>query len=288
MLARLAKYSFSDIVRLGLGFFWEKSNGTMDTVFRYMGAFGVVRGPALYCLSQVYPPARGRLHTAKVPGTDIEVQLRLGTSDISVFNGMFRWEEYAVELESAPRTIIDAGAYIGLSAIYFSLRYPGVRIISVEASESNYQLLVRNTKSFANIETVHAALWPQPGSLVIADPGTGAWGLQVTDPGQSAGSVQPAAAGDEVAATTIPDLIRDYDLDRIDLLKLDIEGSEKELFSGPAPWLDQVDALCVELHDWFKAGCSRAFFEAVKDFHVEAWRGENVLVARDPAPALHA
>ena len=49
---------------------------------------------------------------------------------------------------------------------------------------------------------------------------------------------------------------------------------------APAPWLGQVDAICIELHDWFKAGCSRSFFAAVEDFSVEAWRGENVLVAR--------
>jgi FkbM family methyltransferase len=286
MLGKLAKYSFSDLVRMALGLAWEKSNGTADTLFRYMGAFGIVRGPALYLLSATCPPARGRLHKAAVPGTDIEVFLRLGTSDISVFNGMFRWQEYAVDLEQEPELILDGGAYIGLSAIYFSTRYPGARIISVEASEKNYALLVRNTKRFDNIETVHAALWPQPGSLAIADPGTGAWGLQVEDPGQQAAGAQTSGAQvtrSAVPAITIPDLIRDYHIDRINLLKLDIEGSEKELFSQPAPWLDQVDALCVELHDWFKPGCARTFFEAVKDFRVEAWRGENVLVAREKA-----
>lgn len=85
---------------------------------------------------------------------------------------------------------------------------------------------------------------------------------------------------DSVRAITIPDILRAYQLDKIGLLKVDIEGSEKELFDAPAPWLGQVDAICIELHDWFKAGCSRSFFSAVKDFSVEAWRGENVLVAR--------
>jgi FkbM family methyltransferase len=266
----------------GLGLIWGLADHVVDRLFRYIGCFGLARGPFLLLLSAVWPPARGMLCRATVPGSKIKVFLRLGSSDISVFNGIFRWLEYGWDLERSPRTVVDGGAYIGLSAIYFTMRYPGVRVIAVEASESNFSLLVRNTSAFHNIEPVHAALWPQPGSLVLTDPGTGLWGLQVRDAGAQSSAPQSHGGEtlDSVRAITIPDIIRDHHLDNIDLLKVDIEGSEKELFSAPAPWLDQVDAICVELHDWFKVGCSRAFFSAVEDFSVEAWRGENVLVAR--------
>jgi len=266
----------------GLGLIWGLADRLVDNLFRYIGCFGFARGPLLYLLSLVWPPVRGMLCRATVPGSNIKVFLRLGSSDISVFNGIFRWLEYGWDLERQPRTVVDGGAYIGLSAIYFTLRYPGVRVIAVEASESNFNLLVRNTSAFPNIEPVHAALWPQPGSLVLADPGTGLWGLQVRDASAEENASQSRAdeSGDAVRAITIPDILHDYELDKIDLLKVDIEGSEKELFAAPAPWLDQVDAICIELHDWFKAGCSRAFFSAVDDFSVEAWRGENVLFAR--------
>ena len=266
----------------GVKLIWDLIHGVVDKVFRYIGAFGVVRGPALYLVAALCPPARGRLCRATIPGSRTRVKLRLGSSDISVFNGIFRWQEYGWDLERAPRAIIDGGAYIGLSAIYFTLRYPGVRVIAVEASEANYNLLVRNTEAFPNVEPVHAALWPQAGSLVLTDPGTGLWGLQVRDAGEQ--DHQPGSRGgpspDPVRAITIADIIRDHQLDRVDLLKVDIEGAEKELFGAPAPWLSQVDAICIELHDWFKAGCSRTFFAAVEDFSVEAWRGENVFVAR--------
>ena len=263
----------------GLGLIWGMADHAVDKLFRYIGCFGLVRGPLLFFFSGMWPPARGMLCRATVPGSNIKVSLRLGSSDISVFNGIFRWLEYGWDLERSPRTVVDGGAYIGLSAIYFTMRYPGVRVIAVEASESNFNLLVRNTSAFPNIEPVHAALWPQPGSLELTDPGTGLWGLQVRDAGPQ-DSVRQSHDLDSVRAITIPDILRDYRLDKIDLLKVDIEGSEKELFGAPAPWLDQVDAICIELHDWFKAGCSRAFFSAVEDFSVEAWRGENVLVAR--------
>jgi FkbM family methyltransferase len=255
----------------------------VDRVFRYIGAFGLVRGPLLFLLSALLPPVRGKLFRASVPGSDIKVFLRLGSSDISVFNGIFRWQEYRWDLAQQPRTIVDGGAYIGLSAIYFTLRYPGVRVIAVEASERNFELLVRNTSAFPNIEAVHAALWPQPGSLVLTDPGTGLWGLQVRQPTASSSSDLDSAGkrADSVRAVTIEDIIREYDLANIDLLKLDIEGAEKEVFSAPGAWLPHVDAICIELHDWFRPGCARTFFAAVPDFSVEAWQGENVLVARE-------
>ncbi|HLH83376.1 MAG TPA: FkbM family methyltransferase [Trebonia sp.] len=282
MAVTVGKRSPSARVVQALGLIWGLSDHGVDRVFRYIGAFGLFRGPLLCLLSAVWPPARGKLCKAAVPGSDIKVFLRLGSSDISVFNGIFRWHEYGWDLPRQPRTIIDGGAYIGLSAIYFTMRYPGVRVIAVEASERNFELLVRNTSAFPNIEPVHAALWPQPGTLTLTDPGTGLWGLQVRDAAEAA-SAAPDIAGrpdGSVRAITIADIIRDHGLARVDLLKVDIEGAEKELFSAPEPWLAQVDAICIELHDWFKAGCTRTFFAAVPEFGIEAWRGENVLVAR--------
>jgi FkbM family methyltransferase len=274
--------NFSTRLMSAIGLVWTCGNHVTDHLFRYIGAFGFGRGTLFYLLSAVCPPLRGKLVKATIPGSRTKVMLRLGSSDISVFNGIFRWLEYGWDLDRKPQTIVDGGAYIGLSAIYFTMRYPGVRVIAVEASEQNFDLLVRNTAAFPNIQPVHAALWPQPGSLVLTDPGTGLWGLQVKEAAGRDDAV-PGTAGepaDSVRAITVGDIIRDHGLDRIDLLKVDIEGAEKELFSEPGQWLDQVDAICIELHDWFKVGCTRTFFAAVGDFDVEAWRGENVLVAR--------
>jgi FkbM family methyltransferase len=281
MAGNLGKGAFSGRLATALALLWGRVGRFMDVVFRYMGAFGLVRGPLLYLLSTACPPARGRLFKATIPGSNTRVFLRLGSSDISVFNGIFRWLEYGWDLEQ-PRTIVDGGAYIGLSAIYFTMRYPGVRVIAVEASRRNFDLLVRNTSAFPNIEPVNAALWPKPGMLVLTDPGTGLWGLQVKAPTGSLDAATDAAEGgaDLIRAITIGDIIRDHGLRKIDLLKIDIEGAEKELFSEPGAWLAQVDAICIELHDWFKTGCTRTFFAAVGDFGIEAWRGENVLVAR--------
>jgi hypothetical protein len=56
---------------------------------------------------------------------------------------------------------------------------------------------------------------------------------------------------------------------KIDILKIDIEGSEKALFEDPscAEWLTNTRVIYAELHDWMEPGSSRAFYQAITRFH---------------------
>lgn len=264
------------------GLAWAHSNNTVENMACYASCFGAIKGSLVFLETALRPSARGRLFEKAVPGSDVKVLIRLGTTDIDVFTSIFCLQERGWDFRRPPRTIVDAGAYTGLSPVYFAMHYPGARIIAIEADKSNFDLLVRNTAPFKNIEPVHAALWSHSGSLVLTDPGSGEWGLQVkeaessrTDNGKpSEPSVQT------VPAITVADLISDYNLDGIDLLKVNIEGSEREVFAEPAPWIDRVDAISIELHDRYKAGCSRSFFKAVENFPLESWHAGEVLVAR--------
>ncbi len=186
----------------------------------------------------------------------------------------------------APKTILDAGAYTGLSTVYFAMRYPGAKIIAIEPSEENFALLTRNVSKLENVHAINAALWSESSSLVLTDPGRDYWGLTVqeSDAHASPGRTDSLVPNSKVDALTISDLIDDYEVDRVNLLKLDIEGSEKEVFSNARPWIDRVDAISVELHDRFKPGCTRAFYDAVADFPIELRRGEKILVIRDESP----
>ena len=87
-----------------------------------------------------------------------------------MFVHVFRWGEYAWEFAESPQVIVDAGAYTGLSTAFFALRYPAAKIIAIEPDEANFELLLRNTAAFANVQAVRAALWVESGSVVLADP----------------------------------------------------------------------------------------------------------------------
>jgi hypothetical protein len=66
---------------------------------------------------------------------------------------------------------------------------------------------------------------------------------------------------------------------QIDLLKLDVEGAERELFSQNPDWLNNVSAIFIELHDPFVPGCAQAFYSALtsRPFRQEQ-RGDTTFI----------
>jgi FkbM family methyltransferase len=249
----------------------------------YPVCFGLLRGSLLLLWSRLWPRSRAREIKVVAPNSGAPLVVRLATSDVMVFNDIYRRQAYEWDLRYTPSVIIDAGAYTGLSTAFFASRYPDSVVIAIEPDEANFELLVRNTRSYKNVHQIHAALWAESGYVSLVDPGEGAWSLRLLESQDSSVAVKPnlVSGSDAVRAVTITDIIRDYGLEKIDLLKIDVEGSEKEIFASADSWINSVDAVCLELHDRFKAGCSRAFFKAVEDFPIERWRGEDVLVMRE-------
>lgn len=238
---------------------------------------GLWRAPLLAAsLLRLLPRSlRGRAIEVSPPGEGRRLRIRLGTSDLKILEDLYLRQEYRWPLASAPKVVVDAGAYTGLSTVYFATRYPSATIVAVEPSRENYELLVRNTEGLANVRLVHAALWNQRSTLDMVDPGHGPFAYRVGRSGASDGEGR-----EHVDALSVADIADAQKLERIDLLKVDIEGAEVEVFSNATEWIDRVDAVCIELHDRLRPGCSKAFFGAVRDFNVEMWRGEAVLVTR--------
>jgi len=75
-------------------------------------------------------------------------------------------------------------------------------------------------------------------------------------------------------------VIDEYRLDKIDILKIDIEGAEKEVFADTSSWIEKVDAIIVELHEHMKSGCVRSFYNGSNGFEHEWRKGENVYLSR--------
>lgn len=249
----------------------------------HVGVFGVGRGSAVFAMGQFASLAARRV-SARIPGSDVRLIMRPGSTDLSVFYHVFIMREYGWKFAAPPRVIIDAGGYTGLSAAFFASQYPAATIVAIEPDPGNFELLTLNTAHFPNVYPVNAAVWPESGMISLVDPGLGAWALQTVQNVDD--STGPVAGSREVRAVTIDEIIKEFCLDRVDLLKMDVEGSEKEIFENAENWLPSVDVICVELHDRFKNGCSRSFFRAVSDFPIELRRNEDVLVARSDSPLV--
>ncbi len=174
-----------------------------------------------------------------------------------------------------PKVIVDAGANIGSSAISFAKTYPNARILAVEPEESNFNLLLKNTDRYGNIVPVQAALWGTNGKRTIQDTGTGHWGYTVSNTPD-----QTESTGQEVECLTIIALMEKYHIDKIDILKMDIEGGEKDVLENSSDWIDSVDVLTVELHDRICLGCGRAFYLATQDYATFERHGEKVTAYR--------
>jgi FkbM family methyltransferase len=202
-----------------------------------------------------------------------QIVLRCGTSDFDTFDQVFKSREYQLPLEiSGDGVIIDAGANIGLASIWLSKRYPGTKVLALEPEQSNYDLMVRNTRRFPNIVCLRNALWNRDEMVHLHDPSRDKWGFTV---------IQKPGPGN-VEGITITSLMSRYQIESIDLLKMDIEGTEVELFSAPdTSWLLKTKSLAVELHDRIRRESSRSFLTKIleHDFLIEA-RGEKLFCFR--------
>ena len=180
--------------------------------------------------------------------------VRIPTTDLGVYKKVFIKKEYLFSTKGNPETIVDAGANIGLAALYFANRYPAARIIAIEPEESNFDLLVENTSLYPNIIPLKAALWHENARISLTDPGMGKWGFRT-----EAVNIDKSTSlnfRESVTAITVDQLMKDYGLSKIDILKIDIEGAEKEVFSNTSKWITQVNSIIIELHDWMKQGLS--------------------------------
>ncbi len=79
---------------------------------------------------------------------------------------------------------------------------------------------------------------------------------------------------------TIDKIMEDYALTKIDILKIDIEGTEREVFSDTSSWIEKIDSIIIELHERMKAGCNRSFFLGSNGFDREWQQGENIYLSR--------
>jgi hypothetical protein len=79
---------------------------------------------------------------------------------------------------------------------------------------------------------------------------------------------------------TIDKIMKNYSLSKIDILKVDIEGAEKEVFSDTLSWIEKVDSIIIELHERMKKGCNRTFYYGTNGFDNEWKQGENIYLAK--------
>jgi FkbM family methyltransferase len=152
---------------------------------------------------------------------------------------IFTEEVYNFRTESSCPRIIDGGANIGLSVIYFKKRYPGARITACEADPQVAAVLRKNVAAhgLSDVEVRAEALWTSDGELSFEPDGADGGRVTRLDDGK----------------IKIPAVALSRYLDEpVDFLKLDIEGVEYEVLQSCRDRLGVIDKAFIEYHS--KAG----------------------------------
>ena len=185
---------------------------------------------------------------------------RRGTHDFDVFLQIFMEREYGcLDRLKGVHSIVDCGANVGYSSAYFLSIFPEARVIAIEPDPGNFETLRRNLAPFGERAVLlQTGLWSHPTELRISNEvyrTGGSWARQVCE-------CAPGETGFQ--AVDMNTLIARTGRDRIDLLKIDIEGAEAVVFAaGCERWLDKVGSLVIELHDDSSFGDGRSLVKRV-------------------------
>jgi len=150
---------------------------------------------------------------------------------------IFEAETYLFEAATDRPLIIDCGANIGLSVLYFKLLYPNASVSAFEPDPDLCEVMGANLAAFKLTDvTVHqSAVWSANTQVHFVPDGS--VGGHLVDP-------DAKAEGFTVNAERLRDI-----LDRhVDLLKMDIEGAEFAVLRDCEDRLQNVDALVCEMH----------------------------------------
>ncbi|QNK78754.1 FkbM family methyltransferase [Winogradskyella sp. PAMC22761] len=203
------------------------------------------------------------------------------SSDIFVLHQILVQKEYksAVDLWNSKFSnlnieslnILDLGANIGLTTLFFKEHFPKSQIVSVEPDKKNFQSLKFNLIDYTNCHKLNTGVWSVRAKLEILkdfrDELDWAIRLGVTDKENA------------IEAITIQDIVEKFNLSTIDILKMDIEGAEKEIFTlreSNLGFLKMTKCIAIEIHDEFN--CRDEINAILNDYGFEIFRsGELTL-----------
>lgn len=164
--------------------------------------------------------------------------------------------------------IIDCGANVGLSAVWFAERFPAAIVVAIEPEQGNFEVLSRNAQNHPTLRPLRAAISHRAGRVTLTNTGDTPW----------AWTTNEGVDGD-IATVTIPQIIG-ADPNYTPLaVKIDIEGFETTLLAANTGWADDISLVMFEMHDWMTpwSGSGDAFMTTLsrvkRDYLI---RGENV------------
>ena len=200
-----------------------------------------------------------RLGQLTLPNYSAPVWFRLGTADAFVVRQVFTVQQYAPLTQiSNVKFIIDCGGNIGCSALYFMKHFPDAELVAIEPQRDNADLFRQNLLTFSSrVHLIEAAIWSRETELYFRNSNAATSSYEVAEIGES----------EVIKTVTLANILRTWKFSRIDILKIDIEGAEADLFSkNVSSWLPHTRNIGIELH---RERDKDVFFRAMSEFNYE-------------------
>ena len=140
--------------------------------------------------------------------------------------------------------IIDGGGNVGYASVYFANRFPEALVLSIEPDPDNFAVLQQNTSQHDNIRPVHGALWQDESGVELRRETSGGWST----------STVPSRNNGGIPSWRIEELLRQVSRSRVLILKVDIEGSERQVCEASPQTVRSAPCLIVEPHDYDRLG----------------------------------
>ncbi len=158
-------------------------------------------------------------------------------SFLAMYDEIINREIYRFKSPTLSPIIIDGGSNIGLSILYFKKLYPQAKIIGFEPDPIIHEIATTNIQryNFNDVEIIEKALWNKETNLFFS-------------PDNSAGGHISTQKNTSLKIKAAP--LRDFLIEPIDFLKLDIEGAELTVLEDCKDHLNEVKNLFVEYHSF--------------------------------------
>ena len=219
---------------------------------------------------------------AKYKDFGITIKLRKRpSSDLNVFAQIYQYQEYeplvATYRKHFPNdkklNIIDAGSNIGLTSVYLSKHFPNSNFITIEPDTSNFETIDYNLNinGIVNVVKIKGGLWSKNTNLKIVN--------DFRDKKDWSIRVEKTSEEGDLKAFSINYLISQNKFETINILKIDIEGSEKEVFTGfdtDVSFLAKTKCIAIEIHDEFD--CREAIYKILQNYNFNYFQSGELTI----------
>lgn len=170
------------------------------------------------------------------------VVLRLRQQDIYGVGEILHDRAYRIHSRlPAHPVIVDAGANIGAAALWLACRYPDAELHCFEPESRSFALLEHNLRQLPGARCERSALGACAGKVSLFVSATGSV--------HSVFETGARASVETVPCTRLGDYLEQNHTERVDLLKIDVEGSEMAILQGLGEHIERVGVIVGECHE---------------------------------------